>query len=30
MGWEAEVDGEVLVVGTFNTLVNRALGEEES
>jgi len=29
-GWEAEVDGEVLVVGTFNTLVNRALGGEGS
>ena len=29
-GWETEVDGEVLVVGTFNTLVNIALGEEGS
>ena len=28
-GWESEVDGKVLV-GTFNILVNRALGEEGS
>ena len=28
-GWEAEVDGEVRV-GTFNILVNRALGGEGS